>query len=154
MDAELIKSLLNSSVVNTAIWAVLILVIFWVLRSPIAGLLERIEEFGWRGVRVKVSPALPTTPRPAHDFWLGHDLMFTMHLLAQGADLKDILLSLQRSIEHASALELREYEDRLRDLQRELQMQVRALSWQDRQTVIHSLEFLRMEVDRQLARPG
>jgi len=150
---ELIKAFLNSPVVSTLIWALLIFVIFFILRTPIVEFVQRLRKLEAAGLKATaVPPDFPEVRPVTHDYWLGHDVMFTICLLAQGADVSEILASFDRSINHADRRELRESADSLRNLQGWVRTRPRPLSPEDRESSLRQLEYIRMEIAKELGR--
>lgn len=90
--------------------------------------------------------------KTAHAYWLGHDLMDAIRLVIEGADLRAIVASLDRSMGHAKALKLGEYSQELDAMRQDLQAQRRQPSREDRARYFIKLHSLRMGVGRYLAK--
>lgn len=150
---DLLKTILDSSLLSNLLWVLLIIVVLLVFKKQLVDLFERLKEAEWAGSKVKFDqPKISFLQQPQKAskensiFWLGHDMMWTMDVIMRGAGNDYILHGLRQSIFHAKTCGLDEQAETLDKLRQNIQTQPKALSPEDRVTLVSSLRAITDEI--------
>jgi hypothetical protein len=110
LDESFFLTAIKSGFATTLIWFILILIILWYfgkdIKSKLRGILEaKFSDYGLKFASNESRP-VPNTNETAHEYWLAHDIYWTIMVLISTNDINPIIHGLKQSAFHAESLNL------------------------------------------------